>query len=444
MIKNYLILALKVLRRKPFYTFISLFGISFTLMILMVITSMGDALFGANKPTTDLDQLVYNPYIERYTEFYDTTWTVDTIPMDNGEIRLDSVQNVESNGSMNNSSGPMSYHFLTEHMRDFEDVEAQTFFSDGTFVDAFLDGRKVTLSTYYTDAGYWDVFDFGFLHGNPFGPDDVEQANKVAVITDRAATNYFGQVSESVLGEEMVLGDQNYRVVGIVARPLKEDQSVSGDIFLPVTTTDPRQLASTKLYGSFQAVYKATAPGKRESIKNQIGFFADNFQMPADETDFENIRFFPGTAMELFAGQTVRERDYDTAMLMLFIPMAVLLLLFLALPLLNLINLNVSRVFERKSEIAVRKAFGADSRDILYQFIFENLVLTFIGGTIGLVFAYLIIRYVNANDLLSIARLSFSFEIFLYFLLVILVFGLLSGLLPAYRMSRTNIGTALR
>ena len=444
MIKNYLILALKVLRRKPFYTFISLFGISFTLMILMLITSMGDALFGANQPVTELDKLVYNPFIERYIEFYDTTWTVDTIPMDNGELRFDSVQNVESTGNVNNSSGPMSYHFLTEHMSDFEDVAAQTFFSDGSFVDAFLDGRKVTLSTYYVDAGYWDVFDFGFLHGDPFGPDDVEQANKVAVITDRAATNYFGEVSESVLGQEMVLGDQTYRVVGVVARPLKEDKSVSGDIFLPVTTTDPRQLASTKLYGAFQAVYKATAPGKRESIKSQIDFFAENFQMPAEETDFENIRFFPGTAMELFAGQTVRERDYDKAMLMLFIPMVVLLLLFLALPLLNLINLNVSRVFERKSEIAVRKAFGADSRDILYQFIFENLVLTFIGGAIGLVFAFLIIRYVNANDLLGIARLAFSWQIFLYFLLVILLFGLLSGLLPAYRMSRTNIGTALR
>ena len=444
MIKNYLILALKVLRRRPFYTFISLFGISFTLMILMLITSMGDALFGANQPVTDLNKLVYNPFLERYTEFYDTTWTVDTIPMDNGEIRLDSAYTVEPNGNMNNSSGPMSYHFLTENMSDFDDVAAQTFFSDASHIDAFLDGRKVTLSTYYTDAGYWDVFDFVFLHGYAYGPDDVEQGNKVAVITERASENYFGEVSEAVIGREMVLGDEKFRVAGIVERPLKDDHTVSGDVFLPVTTTDSRQLASTELPGPFQAVYKATSPGKRESIKNQIGFFAENYQMPAEETDFKSIRFFPGTSLELFAGETVRERDYDKAKLMLFIPMVVLLILFLALPLLNLINLNVSRVFERKSEIAVRKAFGADSRDILYQFIFENLVLTFIGGAIGFVFAYLIIRYVNANDLLGIARLAFSFEIFLYFLLVILLFGLLSGLLPAYRMSRTNIGTALR
>ncbi|WP_116126318.1 ABC transporter permease [Lewinella sp. IMCC34183] len=443
MIKNYLTLALKVLRRKPFYTFISLFGISFTLMILMLVTSMGDALFGAHKPVSDLDQLVYTPFIERYTEFYDTTYTVDTIVMDDGALRFDSLQSVEPNGSMNNSNGPMSFHFLDEHMRDFENVDSYTFFSDASHIDAYLDGRKVSLNTYYADAGYWQVFDFDFIHGLPFGPDDVEQGNKVAVITDRAARNYFGEVSAAVVGSEMELGSERFRVVGIVERPLIDDRTVRGDIFLPVTTIDNRQYTSTEMYGPFQAVFKATAPGKRESIKQQIEFLADNFEMPP-ESDYENIRFRPGTYVEIFAGSTVMENDYDKAKLMLFIPVAVLLFLFLALPLLNLINLNISRVYERKSEIAVRKAFGADSRDILYQFIFENLVLTFIGGLIGLALAVLVIKYVNANDLLGIVRLSFSVQNFFYFLLVILLFGLFSGLLPAYRMSRTNIGTALR
>ena len=136
MIKNYLLLALKVLKRKPFYTFISLFGISFTLMILMLITSMGDALFGANKPVSDLDRLVYNPLLERFTEFYDTTYTVDTIVMDNGELRLDSVATAEPNGNVNNSTGPMSFSFLDNNMRDFDDVEVYTFFSDNAHIDA--------------------------------------------------------------------------------------------------------------------------------------------------------------------------------------------------------------------------------------------------------------------------------------------------------------------
>ncbi|WP_116107317.1 ABC transporter permease [Lewinella sp. IMCC34191] len=443
MIKNYLTLALKVLKRKPFYTFISLFGISFTLMILMLITSMGDALFGANQPMSDVDRMVFLPMLERYTEFYDTVYTVDTIVMDDGSLRMDSTETLEPNGSMNNSNGQMSFSFLDNNLRDLADVDSYTFLSNSSFIDAYLDGRKVTMGTYYTDARYWDVFDFNFLHGLPFGPDDVTAANKVAVITERIAENYFGASGADIVGREMILGNDPYRVVGIVERPLKDDETIAGDVFLPVTTIDNRQYTSTEIYGPFQAVFKASSPGKRESIKQQLTFLAENYEVPPD-ANYEHIRMYSGTATESFAANLMQTTDTERAKLMLFIPLFVLLALFLALPLINLINLNVSRVFERKSEIAVRKAFGADSRDILYQFIFENLVLTFIGGFIGLVLAYLIIQYVNANDLIGIVRLAFSVKIFFYFILVILLFGLLSGILPAYRMSRTTVATALR
>ncbi len=443
MIKNYLTLALKVLKRKPFYTFISLFGISFTLMILMLITSMGDALFGANKPMTDVNQMVFLPMLERYTEFYDTVYAVDTIVMDDGRIRYDSTETLEPNGDMNNSNGQMSFSFLDNHLRNLTDVDNYTFLSNSSFIDAYLDGRKVTMGTYYVDANYWDVFDFKFLYGIPFGSEDVTQANRVAVITERIAANYFGESDAGIINREMTLGNEKYRVVGIVERPLKDDETIAGDVFLPVTTIDNRQYASKEIYGPFQAVFKATSPGKRQSIKQQLDFLAENFAVPP-EANYEHIRMYAGTATESFAANLMQERDAGKAKLMLFIPMVTLLILFLSLPLLNLINLNVSRVFERKSEIAVRKAFGANSRDILYQFIFENLVLTFIGGLIGLLLAYLIIQYVNTNDLIGIVRLSFSVKIFIYFILVILLFGLLSGILPAYRMSRTNIGTALR
>ena len=197
------------------------------------------------------------------------------------------------------------------------------------------------------------------------------------------------------------------------------------------------------LEGSFGAVFLATTPEKRESVKRQIEFFAENFTMPPEE-DYQEIRLYPGTSTEVMASGLLQTRDYDQAILILFIPLLILLVLFLALPLINLINLNISRVYERKSEIAVRKAFGANSKNILYQFIFENLVLTFIGGMIGLAFAYIVIKWVNANDLLGIVRLALSVKVFIYFIIVILLFGLLSGILPAFRMSRTNIGTALR
>jgi putative ABC transport system permease protein len=60
-------------------------------------------------------------------------------------------------------------------------------------------------------------------------------------------------------------------------------------------------------------------------------------------------------------------------------------LFVMLLPTLNLVNVNITRIMERSSEIGVRKAFGASSRTLVYQFIVENLILTFLGGFIGMV-----------------------------------------------------------
>ena len=444
MIKNYLLLALKVLRRKPFYTFVSLFGISFTLMILMLITSMGDAMFGANRPMTDINRMVFLTTVERYTPFYDTTYVVDSVLMDSGRMRYDSTINVDDAGRMVNN-GPGSYYFMDNNLRNFEDVENYSFYTNGWSSDAYLDGRKVTLATTYTDAGYWEVFDYNFIAGSPFTSDDVTGANKIAVMTDRAARNYFGEKIDGVVGREIELGEEQFRVVGIVRRPLMDNDAVSADVMLPVTTLNSKILDSHDLGGSFNAVFKATTPKKKQSIVEQLNFYAENFIMPGDQ-EFEKLGLRGGTHLQIFANDLIGgdEEDPNKAIYMLFIPLAIMVLLFVALPLINLVNLNISRVFERKSEIAVRKAFGADSKNILYQFIFENLVLTFIGGAIGLLLALGIINYANTNDLLGQVQLAFSLEVFCYFLLLIVVFGLLSGLLPAYRMSRTNIGNALR
>ena len=60
--------------------------------------------------------------------------------------------------------------------------------------------------------------------------------------------------------------------------------------------------------------------------------------------------------------------------------LAVGALLFMALPAMNLVNLNISRILERASEIGVRKAFGASSWTLVGQFLVENLILTLVGS----------------------------------------------------------------
>ena len=72
--------------------------------------------------------------------------------------------------------------------------------------------------------------------------------------------------------------------------------------------------------------------------------------------------------------------------------LAGLALLFMLLPTVNLININISRIMERASEIGVRKAFGAPARTLVGQFIVENIILTLVGGLVGFVLSFFCLR----------------------------------------------------
>lgn len=118
--------------------------------------------------------------------------------------------------------------------------------------------------------------------------------------------------------------------------------------------------------------------------------------------------------------------------------------MLIILPALNLMNINVSRVYERASEIAVRKSFGASDGDILKQFLVETLVITIIGGILGTLLAIALVWLINSQRWLGNFTLKFTGEVILYSLILIAVFGLITGMLPAWRMAQTRIATSLR
>jgi putative ABC transport system permease protein len=128
----------------------------------------------------------------------------------------------------------------------------------------------------------------------------------------------------------------------------------------------------------------------------------------------------------------------------LWIALAVLAVLFMLLPAVNLVNLNVSRIMERASEIGVRKSFGASSLVLVGQFLVENIALTLIGSGIGLVVAMWLLGVVNGSGLILYADLRMNYRLFLAGLGFALFFGTVSGVYPAWRMSRLNPVQALK
>jgi putative ABC transport system permease protein len=92
----------------------------------------------------------------------------------------------------------------------------------------------------------------------------------------------------------------------------------------------------------------------------------------------------------------------------------------------------------------VRKAFGAPARTLVGQCLVENVLLTLLGGLIGLVMSFFVIRALNVSGILRYAEFVINPRVFGYGMLIAIVFGLVSGVYPAWRMSRLNPVDALK
>jgi putative ABC transport system permease protein len=119
-------------------------------------------------------------------------------------------------------------------------------------------------------------------------------------------------------------------------------------------------------------------------------------------------------------------------------------ILIVLLPTINLINLNVSRIMERSSEIGVRKAFGASSRALVAQFVVENVLLTLIGAFIGFILSMFVLNAFNESGMIRYAHFAVNIRVFVDGVLLALAFGLVSGVYPAWRMARTRPVEALK
>jgi putative ABC transport system permease protein len=120
------------------------------------------------------------------------------------------------------------------------------------------------------------------------------------------------------------------------------------------------------------------------------------------------------------------------------------MLLFMLLPALNLVNLNTGRILERSSEIGVRKSFGATSSQLVWQFLVENTLLCLAGGLIALACAAAVLHWLEASNLIPYLKVNLDLAVFGYGMLIAMVFGVLSGVIPAWKMSRLDPVHALK
>ncbi|MCB0685862.1 MAG: FtsX-like permease family protein, partial [Saprospiraceae bacterium] len=438
MINNYLKMAWKVLRRRKFFTFISLFGISLTLMILILASSLLESSFGKEKPLTNRDRLVFLSWVTLKKINIDTIWTRDSTQID-GTWHIDSTYtNSETIQLTSQSSG--TYQLFDNYFRHLKTPQKMSLFIQNAAFDVFLNSHKIALNGMYTDADYWQIFDFHFLEGGPYSENQINNQEQVVIISEKTRDDFFGQ-NEEALGREINLEGKHYLVSGVVNNVPELKDFASADIYLPYTLFSGEDL-SQPILGPFQFAFLADSPQSRRQIIREISSLEN--KIPINDANYNALEFTPLTFMEQVSRSIYWAEDQRQGLKVLMAIIIGIISLFILVPTLNLINLNVSRIMERSSEIGVRKAFGANRYHLLYQFIFENLILTLLGGAIGLLLALTAIQLSNRLKLIPYLDLAFNLKVFIYALLITLIFGVVSGLLPAIKMSKMRIIDAIK
>ena len=277
-----------------------------------------------------------------------------------------------------------------------------------------------------TTPEFIDVRNWPLAEGNFFTQSDMNSAANVAVLGKTAVRNLFNPGDE-VVGAQLRIKNVPLRVIGVLA---PKGQSITGQdqddlVVLPFSTAE-RKVLGTQFLGTVGVMLIATqSPSDIPVVVDEIrDLLRTRHRLhPSDEDDF-TIRTMEDIT-EAIAGAS------RTMMLMLM-GIASISLIVGGIGIMNILLVSVT---ERTKEIGLRMAVGAKRTHILLQFLIEAIMLTAIGGIIGIAVGIgtssFLTRAIGWPTIISSQAVAAS-------LLFSFIVGVFFGLYPANKASKLN------
>ncbi len=326
--------------------------------------------------------------------------------------------------------------------RDVEVFDQQSQSFDGVagwqWVEYTLNGRGVprrVLGETVTSR-FFEILGVSAAHGRIFTPADVNGPPAV-VLSDAGWKSIFGGAPEA-LGGTLALDGKPYTVVGIMARGF-EFYPRQAQFWTLLTAAEVARQQSGKFHGM-----------------GAVGRLRPGVSLAAAETEIAALR----GALEKtdpdelpHAGAMVRSlqeeftwlagRGLQSGLLLMFAAVAFVLLIACA----NVANLLAGRALERRREIAIRAALGAGRGRLIRQILTENLLLSALGASAGMLLAYGGLRFFLAVQPVELpvgATVSLDWRVFAFAAALALFTAILSGWLPALEATRFRIHGVLK
>jgi len=312
-----------------------------------------------------------------------------------------------------------------------------------------------------TNADFFKIYEYEFLEGRPFTRQEVKAKEHVAVISDGLAERLFGKGVNAV--GRMVKRSNSWikevRVVGVVRGASQLTPDSYADIIMPYTLEWDENYT-----GSYSIVVTVRDNEQMQALKRELDDVSaralqahPEFLGENDFKEAKNPKMILTATMETHPMYALRKENSQSTFQILpdwqiFKHYAGILFVLLFVPALNLCGIIAGRMERRTAEMGVRKTFGARRRTLLNQVVTENLVLTSIGGIIGLALSWLAIYAFRAeilgmffdNSTLTSApivsgEMLFAPALFIGAFVAVVVLNLLAAVVPAWWSLRKPI-----
>lgn len=328
--------------------------------------------------------------------------------------------------------------FAPQVKQDYPEVEdAIRFQGIGKALFEFEDKQFYDEEAYFVDSTVFDVFTYPMINGDP--KTALNEPNCI-VLTKSFAEKFFGD--EDPLGKIITNEDRSLKVTGLI-EDVPQNSHFRFSALMSWTTLESRR-SSWGNFGLFTYVKLADGtdpvdfdkkledmyPKYMAEIFEQYNVFIDYGLQP-----IADIHLYP-------AGEGESEASGDMRFVKIFFLIAIFMLLIAGI---NYMNLTTARSAKRAREVGIRKVVGAYRSMLVRQFLAESVVLTFISLLISIAICYFLMPNFNT---LSGKMLDFSFftktSFLLAVLVIILILGVLSGIYPAFFLSRFKPINALK
>ena len=285
--------------------------------------------------------------------------------------------------------------------------------------------------TYVTEK-FFDALRADGALGRSLVEEDHRLAKRVAVISNTMWRENLGS-DASIVGKSIKLRGVPYEVVGVMSPEMKHPTPETA-VWVPHSLVEPNMFSNgmpqrgARYLQAFGRLGPAVTPEQAQAelvaVSRELAA-----RYPESNADWNSATVVPV--------QTALTGDVSRALVIVLGVVGFILLIGCA----NLANLLLARGSARKREIAIRAALGAGRRRIVRQLLTESLVLSFIGGLLGLGLSWFGVRTIlalSADTLPRVEDIRIDSTVLLFALVLAVVTGVLFGLVPALRMSHSD------